>query len=236
MRHRHLAFLGVVWAVGLGTALLLTVLAARTTPLPGDEAVLRWLQRQPMPGQLASEVIRAITTTQVVLATGGVMAAVLAIMGRKRQAIALLCLLVALPLLQWGLKEAVDRPRPGPPLAELRVSYTSPSFPAGHVMSPTALYTYLLGLAVGGVWPRPAGSATVLWSALVIPLSGPPNVWLGVHWPSDVLGGWAWGLALALPALAYAITDKAHHLMNGSLLSMGMLAVKLGGDGGGPCG
>jgi membrane-associated phospholipid phosphatase len=236
LRGRYFAFLGVVWAMGLGMALALTVLAARITPLPGDGAVLRWLQRQPLPGQLASEVIRTITTTQVVLATGGVMVAALAIMGRKRQAIALLCLLVALPLLQWGLKEGVDRPRPGPPLAELRASYTSPSFPAGHVMSPTALYIYLLGLAIGGMWPGLVRGVTVVWSALLIPLSGPPNVWLGVHWPSDVLGGWAWGLVLALPALGYGITDKAHHLMNGYLLPMGVLTVKLGGDGGGPCG
>ncbi len=195
-------FLGLLWLLALGWALALSVLAARATSLPGDEALLRWWQARPFPGQGPSEAIRAVTTTQVVLAAGAVVALSLAFMGRRREAVILVLLLVALPLLQWGVKEAVGRPRPGPPLAELRASYASPSFPAGHVMSPTAVYAYLLGLALAGAWPLPLKALVAAWSAGIILAAGPPNLWLGVHWPSDILGGWAWGLALALPALA----------------------------------
>jgi membrane-associated phospholipid phosphatase len=35
----------------------------------------------------------------------------------------------------------------------------------------------------------------------VLVLSAPANVYMGVHWPSDVLGGYAWGTALLLPAI-----------------------------------
>ena len=41
------------------------------------------------------------------------------------------------------------------------------------------------------------------WSAFVLVLTGPANVYVGVHWPSDVVGGYAWGAVLVLP-LVYA--------------------------------
>jgi undecaprenyl-diphosphatase len=194
-----LTWAGLLWALLLAPTLALTVLAARNTPLPGDAAILRWGQSSPFPGEGLSQAVRAVTGTQVVMATGGVMVLLLALVGRRAEALALAAGIVVLPLLQSAIKELVDRPRPGPPWSELRDGFSSPSFPAGHVMSPTALYSYLLWLATVGrvppVWRWPLG----LWSALVLAMAGPPNVWLGVHWPSDVLGGWAWGLLLALP-------------------------------------
>ncbi len=38
-------------------------------------------------------------------------------------------------------------------------------------------------------------------AAAVLALTGPANVWLGVHWPSDALGGYAWGALLLLPVI-----------------------------------
>jgi membrane-associated phospholipid phosphatase len=195
------------WAVALvplllGATLALTVLAARSTPLPGDAAILRWGQGLPFPGEGLSQGVRAITGTQAVLATGAVLALLLGLVGRRLEALVLLAGLVLLPLLQSGIKELVDRPRPGPPWSELRGGFSSPSFPAGHVMSPTALYGYLLWLAAAARVPTPWRWPLGLWSALLLVGAGPPNVWLGVHWPSDVLGGWGWGLLLALALAA----------------------------------
>ncbi len=194
----------LLWALLLGPTIALTVLASQRTPLPGDEAILRWGQGLAFPGQRLSEAVRAITTTQVVMATGGVMVLLLTIMGRRAEALALALGIVLLPLVQTGIKVLVDRPRPGPPWSEIRDGFASPSFPAGHVMSPTVLYGFLVWLAATGrvpsVWRWPLGA----WSALVLAMAGPPNVWLGVHWPSDVLGGWAWGMALVVPMAAAA--------------------------------
>nr|WBU15429.1 PAP2 superfamily protein [uncultured bacterium] len=195
---------GLLWAPLLAATIALSALAARNTPLPGDAAILRWAQGLPFPGEGLSHAVRAITTTQVVLASGGVMAVLLAAVGRRQEALVLAIGLAILPLLQSGIKELVDRPRPGPPWSELRAGYTSPSFPAGHVMSPTVLYGYLLWLAAADRAPAPWRWPLGSWSALVLVWAGPPNVWLGVHWPSDVLGGWAWGLVLALPLMAAA--------------------------------
>ncbi len=105
-------------------------------------------------------------------------------------------------LLQSGLKDWVDRPRPTAGLVELRVGYSSSSFPAGHVMSPAVLYGFLLYLAVTLKPPILARLAIVAWSAFVLALTGAANIYVGVHWPSDVLGGYVWGAVLVLP-MAY---------------------------------
>jgi undecaprenyl-diphosphatase len=195
----------------------LTVLAARNETLAGDSDILHWAQDQPFPGQRFSDFVRAVTTTQAVLATGVVVALALFLLGRQREALLLAVGLALLPALQTGLKELVDRPRPaelalsgaGGPLVELRAGFSSPSFPAGHVMSPTFLYAFVLYVALRDRWPHVVRVATGAWSAFVLLFAGPPNVWLGVHWPSDVLGGWAWALVLVLPlAFAYAIPSR----------------------------
>jgi len=109
-----------------------------------------------------------------------------------------------MPFLQTGLKDVIDRARPTDPPVDLRAGFSSESFPAGHVMSPTYLYGVLLGYAWIGAMPRVVREPVAVWSLLIIVLSAPPNIWLGVHWPSDVLGGWAWGLVLAVPVVLVA--------------------------------
>jgi undecaprenyl-diphosphatase len=106
-------------------------------------------------------------------------------------------------LLQSGLKDLVDRPRPTADLVELRAGFSSSSFPAGHVMSPTVLYGFLLYLAIALKLPFGGRLALAGWSLFVLVLTGPANVYVGVHWPSDVVGGYAWGAALVL-SLVYA--------------------------------
>ena len=70
-------------------------------------------------------------------------------------------------------------------------------------MSPAVLYGLLLYLAVALKLPLAVRVAVVGWSAFVLVLTGPANVYVGVHWPSDVVGGYAWGAVLVLP-LVYA--------------------------------
>jgi membrane-associated phospholipid phosphatase len=56
-------------------------------------------------------------------------------------------------------------------------------------LNPAAAYEVLR-------WPVAAALGALLM------LAGVANLYLGVHWPSDVLGGYLWGLVLLLPALA----------------------------------
>ena len=200
------ALWGVVWVGLLAGAIALSVLAAQNDRLPGDLDLMQRLQDSVFPGLRLSKFVRLVTSTQVVLGTGGALAVALWLFGRRRQAVLLVVGLAALALLQSGIKELVDRPRPTADLVELRAGFSSPSFPAGHVMSPTVLYGFVLYLALALKLPLVVWAALVGWIAFVLVLTGAANVYVGVHWPSDVVGGYAWGAVLAL-SLVYA--DRA---------------------------
>jgi membrane-associated phospholipid phosphatase len=99
------------------------------------------------------------------------------------------------------LKEAVGRVRPQ--FADGGARLDSPSFPSGHSSGVAALVTVALVLA----WPRLAAAARRVWLAAgvaLVVLVGLTRMWLGVHYLSDVVGGWALGVAWSLTvALAF---------------------------------
>ncbi len=196
------------WLALLAATTALSVLAAGHDRLPGDLDIMQWAQSQPTPGDAVSDINRAVSSTQVVLVTGAVIVVALWLGGRRRDAVLLALGLVALPLLQSGVKELVDRPRPSADLVERRAGFSSPSFPSGHVMSATLLYGYLIALSLRDPAHGALRAAALLWSLFVLALVGPASVYLGVHWPSDVLGGYAWGLLLLLPLVLALIVAK----------------------------
>ncbi len=70
-------------------------------------------------------------------------------------------------------------------------------------MSPTVLYGFLLYLLLRIALPNVPKVALLGWCAFVLVIAGPAQVYVGVHWPSDVVGGYAWAVVLLLP-LIYA--------------------------------
>lgn len=199
MWNRTATLLIVLWLVLAAAALALSLLAAANDTLPGDEALTEWLQEQLLPGQDLSDFVRAVTTTEVVLATGAPVSLILWLKGYRQQAILLGAGLAALAIVQFGVKEIVDRPRPDTGLVDIRAGRSSPSFPSGHVMSGTYLYGFLIYLALTLPIGRAAAVALAVASALVIALAGPVNVWVGAHWPSDALGGYLLAGVILLP-------------------------------------
>lgn len=84
--------------------------------------------------------------------------------------------------------------------AHLVVVKTS-SFPSGHANSAMIFYlTIALILTQGTRWRTPA----VAFALAVAILVGLSRVVLGVHWPSDVVGGWAFGMLWVLLTLRLA--------------------------------
>ena len=111
--------------------------------------------------------------------------------------------IVAITMVGRGLAEiqkySIARVRPD--LETHLVVVKTSSFPSGHAASSMIFYlTIALTLTVGSRWHRLAVAAAILLSLLI----GTSRVMLGVHWPSDVIGGWAFGLLWVLLTLRLA--------------------------------
>jgi undecaprenyl-diphosphatase len=169
-----------------------------------DEAVVRALRQAEDPRvpigpvwlRAAAQDLTALggwtVLTFVTLAVSGF----LALVRRFRSMLLVLGSTVGGALLNTVLKELFARPRPTvvPHLAE---TYTS-SFPSGHAMLSAIVYL-TLGAMLSQLIERRRLKAYVLGVALALTcLVGLTRVFLGVHYLTDVLGGWMAGLGWAL--------------------------------------
>jgi membrane-associated phospholipid phosphatase len=104
-----------------------------------------------------------------------------------------LALMLVAPIAEASLKALIGRPRPFDP---------SFGFPSGHATAAAAYFGAVIYLA-GSLKPRARTLVRVL-AAIAIVLVGLSRVMLRAHWPSDVIGGIALGLALASAAALLA--------------------------------
>lgn len=109
--------------------------------------------------------------------------------------------LVALAL-SSGLKSAIDRTRPD--LVPHGQHVYTASFPSGHSMHAAATYFTLGGLLALFQQRRRVKVFVLGMAAFTTFLVGVSRVYLGVHWPTDVLGGWAFGTFCALVTVLLA--------------------------------
>lgn len=135
------------------------------------------------------------STTIIVIVT---FAAAGFLLMRRRAATALL-VIAAIgggTILNNVLKLFFERPRPD--LVAHAVETQTSSFPSGHAMMSAIAYLTLGALLARTQKNTSARAYIVTLAVLVTVLVGVSRVYLGVHWPSDVVAGWCAGGAWAL--------------------------------------
>jgi undecaprenyl-diphosphatase len=167
------------------------LLALRNPADPSDPVGSRSLQ----------EAMRDVTglggVTVILLVS--IVATLAFLMHRRRWHAGFLAVTVFLAFLSSeGLKHLYDRPRPD--LVPHGSYVYSSSFPSGH--STLSAATYLtLAMLISSLEPNRQTKILVFVLAVVLILAiGFSRVYLGVHWPSDVLAGWCLGAAWAFAA------------------------------------
>ncbi|SPT52424.1 phosphatidylglycerophosphatase B [Actinomyces bovis] len=130
--------------------------------------------------------------------------AYLAIRSSWRPAAFTLCTMLGVALLSAGFKLFFARPRP--PLADLLGSPESNySFPSGHSLGTAAFATILICLAVLAPLSARYKAAAIICSAALALGVGLSRVYLGYHWPTDVLAGWSLGVTWPCLVLLVAL-------------------------------
>jgi undecaprenyl-diphosphatase len=144
--------------------------------------------------------------TLVVLATVGF----LFLARRRHSAIYVLVASVGGGLLSIALKSLFDRPRPDVVVHLVNVS--SASFPSGHALGAAAIYLTLAALLARELPRRRLRAFAVSAATVVVVIIGASRMYLGVHWPTDVLAGWCVGAAWAM--LCWLIADRLGRRQN----------------------
>jgi undecaprenyl-diphosphatase len=162
-----------------------------------ERAVLIFAQIDPLVP--AARIVTRLGEWWVHLLAGALAAIWLALRRRRREALLLIALFAGERLLVSLLKLWFDRARPDP--AGHEVAVHTMAFPSGH-----AANAMTLGLAFALVLPAtPQGRRAALPFGLAFAfLVGATRPILGVHWPSDVLGGWILGALWVLLLLRLA--------------------------------
>jgi undecaprenyl-diphosphatase len=117
---------------------------------------------------------------------------------RRQHHAAVLVVVAALGgvLLMNLLKDHFERPRPSVVPHLVRVA--SPSFPSGHALTSAVIYLTLASLLARLIRERRVKVYVVAVALALTAVVGFTRVYLGVHYPSDVVAGWAVGLAWAV--------------------------------------
>lgn len=169
-----------------------------------DHRIIEWIASVDAP-RWVEEVMRDCTALGGMFVLSFVSLAVVVYFSARRQFHAVILVLVAVIgalLLSLALKGFFHRDRPT--ILEHRSIVMTSSFPSGHAMLSAAVWL-TLGVMLARLEKSPYLKAYFIGLALFISfVVGISRVWLGVHWPTDVLAGWTAGSIWA--ALCYLLT------------------------------
>jgi undecaprenyl-diphosphatase len=200
----------VAYVIALVALALLAIAAHANAVLPGDLPFTRELQESQSPlvywlfysiSAIGFPMYSAIITVLAVLT--------LWLLRLRLESIFLLASLLA-DALGGILKIVVGRHRPAPDLVHVVQVIQQPSFPSGHTLHYTVFYGFLFFVIATNFKSSWLRNGALVICALLVLLVGPSRVYLGEHWPTDVLGGYLVGALCLVPLIAGYLWAKAH--------------------------
>jgi membrane-associated phospholipid phosphatase len=194
-------YLGLHLTVGLAISLAsLWVFLSLTEDVVRQEAitnldlqVVDWIRAHSTPaGDAVAGAISAMGAPRVIVSIGLIGTVVLALRQQWLFVEGWVVALIGGEALNAFLKRLIQRPRP---LHSTIPSSQSWSFPSGHAMESLVAYGMLAYVVfVFVAWPLRRRTGIVVGASFVILLIGGSRLYLGVHYVSDVIGGYAAGL------------------------------------------
>lgn len=206
---------GVLGAIGLASGLVLAFLQLADEVVEGeteafDNSILMMFRN---PSDIddvvgdpwVEEMVRDVTALGSFACLGLLVAGVIAYLFLARMRAAALLVAVSVlggTVLSTVLKMGYNRPRPD--LTNMSHQFTA-SFPSGHAMLSAVTFLTLGALLARLAPTRPLRIFSIGAAMVLTFLVGTSRVYMGVHYPSDVLAGWCLGAAWALFCAAVAV-------------------------------
>jgi undecaprenyl-diphosphatase len=197
----HLGAFGILLVVFVG----LSLLTAGANVLNADVRFERWVQVAPIPAaaQLARFGSRVGSFT--FLGPFTLVVLTLLVWRRWRWDAVFLAMTGVLHSTNSLLKWLIDSPRPTANFVDITSKANGNGFPSGHATGSMLIYGALAIIASRRIRPAWLRRGIVSLCVALILVVGFARIKEGVHWPSDVLGGYLWGCAMLL--LASAVTS-----------------------------
>lgn len=172
---------------------ILSFIARKTELFPGDMSITARLQKQQNTWLRrffygVSEIGFPKFAVPITVGTAGIFWAL-----RFRLEALFILLTSSSTLLNAIVKRVIKRPRPTKERVAVVRVINEPSFPSGHVMHYTNFYGLLIYLLATNWRSGKLRNSLIGFFSTLIATIGPSRVYLGAHWPSDVLAGYLYG-------------------------------------------
>ena len=177
----------------LSGAIMLSFIAQRTQFFPGDMSITKQLQKRHNP--LLRKFMIGISEIGFPKLAVPITVCIASIFWALRFRLEALFILLTSSsnILNALVKRLIKRPRPTNELVTVVRVINEPSFPSGHVMHYINFFGLLIYLlATNWRSSRLRNTLIATCTSLIVAI-GPSRVYLGAHWPSDVMAGYLYG-------------------------------------------
>jgi membrane-associated phospholipid phosphatase len=191
-RRTYLFELGLIAVIGAFTTL--TILVKTTPSFPIDIQISRALQSLSSPAfSLLMNIVSWPGFSPQSFIIPALIAGGLYLFGFHWEAVASVFAAIFVPIVNVIVKDYIRRPRPTVDLVQVFRILDSYSFPSGHVMFYVGFLGFMFFLVytlLKRSWRR---TVLLIFLGALIFLVGPSRIYLGQHWPTDVLGAYLLG-------------------------------------------